>query len=325
MTQQDTRKPNQSVSVVIPCYNGAKFIRQTLDSVLAQTVEPHEILVVDDGSTDESREIAQSYGPPVRVIRQPNQGESVARNRGIEEARGDWIAFLDADDLWMPTKLERQIEVLGPDIAWVHTNYHVFGTKSREFNLAELSDEDRYDISRLCVCSNKDQNLSSAMVRRDVGTRFPEWTQHGEDQIYLMDLILEGAGRCVLVEEDLCGKRVHASNQTSTSKAWPRWHQSMLEWLARRENVLGADRKEEIEHAWIDRLIEVADKMNRNRDWDGLITTRQHLESYEQDPRVATFLEQPVSPRWIYRIRDKLRKISSPVRSTLRRVGFSQS
>ncbi len=100
-----------SVSVVIPCYNGAPFLRETLDSVLAQTHAPLEVIVVDDGSTDASAAIAESYGPPVRVIRQQNQGESVAQNRGIDESQGRWIAFLDSDDVWKPTKLERQIQL----------------------------------------------------------------------------------------------------------------------------------------------------------------------------------------------------------------------
>jgi glycosyltransferase involved in cell wall biosynthesis len=82
------------ISVVIPCFNGAQFLRETLESVRHQTYPAHEVIVVDDGSTDDSAAIA---GPPVRVIRQTNQGESVARNRGIDEATANWIAFLDAD------------------------------------------------------------------------------------------------------------------------------------------------------------------------------------------------------------------------------------
>src|SRR4051812_13046945 len=105
--ERERAKP--TISVVIPCYNGALYLRETLESALAQNYAPLEILVVDDGSEDDSAAIAESCGAPVRVIRQPNQGESVARNRGIDEARGDWVAFLDADDLWEPEKLERQV------------------------------------------------------------------------------------------------------------------------------------------------------------------------------------------------------------------------
>ena len=103
-----------TVSIITPCYNGARFIRSTLASALAQTHRPLEVIVVDDGSTDESAAIAESMGPPVRVIRQANQGESVARNRALEEARGTHVLFLDADDLLEPWAVERLVQALEP-------------------------------------------------------------------------------------------------------------------------------------------------------------------------------------------------------------------
>ena len=102
-----------TVSVVIPCYNAAPFLRETLESALNQTHPPLEIIVIDDGSTDDSAAIAESYGPPVRVIRQANQGESVARNRGMAEARGSHLFFLDADDVIRPSAFERLLEATG--------------------------------------------------------------------------------------------------------------------------------------------------------------------------------------------------------------------
>lgn len=106
--QPDLPVPDRArVSIIIPCYNGSKFIRATLESALGQTRLPHEIIVIDDGSTDDSAAIAESFGPPVRVIRQKNQGESVARNRGLGEAVGTHVLFLDADDLLWPESLER--------------------------------------------------------------------------------------------------------------------------------------------------------------------------------------------------------------------------
>ena len=94
------------ISVVIPCYNTARYLRETLESALNQTLPPLEVIVVDDGSTDDSAAIAESFGDAVRVIRQHNQGESVARNRGIAEARGTHLLFLDSDDLLHPSALE---------------------------------------------------------------------------------------------------------------------------------------------------------------------------------------------------------------------------
>jgi len=94
-----------TISIVTPCYNGARYIKETLQSALAQTHPPLEVIVIDDGSTDDSAALAAEAGPPVRVIRQANQGESIARNRGIAEAQGSHVLFLDADDLLEPESL----------------------------------------------------------------------------------------------------------------------------------------------------------------------------------------------------------------------------
>ena len=104
-----------SVSIITPCYNGARYLRETIESALAQTRPPLEMIVIDDGSTDDSAAIAESFGEPVRVIRQKNQGESVARNRGIEVARGSHLMFLDADDLLHPEALERLTDAVAGD------------------------------------------------------------------------------------------------------------------------------------------------------------------------------------------------------------------
>jgi glycosyltransferase involved in cell wall biosynthesis len=94
-----------TVSIITPCYNGARYLRQTLESAVRQSRPALEVIVIDDGSTDDSAAIAESFGAPVRVIRQTNHGESVARNRGLEAARGSHVLFLDADDLLHPDAL----------------------------------------------------------------------------------------------------------------------------------------------------------------------------------------------------------------------------
>lgn len=103
------------VSVIIPVYNGARYLPAAIDSVLSQTRSALEILVVDDGSTDGSAAIARGYRPPVRVIALPHGprgGAAVVRNAGVAAARGELLAFLDADDMWAADKLERQVEAL---------------------------------------------------------------------------------------------------------------------------------------------------------------------------------------------------------------------
>ena len=103
------------ISCIIPVFNAERFLAEAIDSVFAQTYRPIEVIVVDDGSTDGSAEVAARYGDRVRYIFQENQGHASARNRGIAEAKGDFLAFLDADDRWHPEKLKRQASVLADD------------------------------------------------------------------------------------------------------------------------------------------------------------------------------------------------------------------
>lgn len=100
------------VSVVIPTYNSEQFIRQTIDSVFNQSYHDFEVIVVDDGSSDRIDRIISSYGSRLTYIRKKNEGISVARNTGIAQAQGEYIAFIDHDDIWLPEKLEEQMALL---------------------------------------------------------------------------------------------------------------------------------------------------------------------------------------------------------------------
>ena len=113
------------VSVIIPTHNRASLVCDAVKSVLAQTYNNIEIIVVDDGSTDDTRSVVTALSGNIKYILQEKQGPGVARNRGIDEASGDWIAFLDSDDLWLPDKLSLQFKVLEtfPQYKAVHTNF----------------------------------------------------------------------------------------------------------------------------------------------------------------------------------------------------------
>ncbi len=200
------------VTVVIPCYNAAPFLRATLESALRQSHAPSEVLVIDDGSTDNSAAIAGFFGPPVRVISQTNQGESIARNRGIDEARGDWIAFLDADDLWLPNKLQRQLAAAQGEVAGIHTNYYAFGTSHYIRDLSKIPAAKRYSLERFFL-GQSSLGPSTLMVPRSLSARFPTWTQYAEDAIYFAEV--SRLGKMVLVPEILTAVRCHHGAQSA--------------------------------------------------------------------------------------------------------------
>ncbi|MGH8218541.1 MAG: glycosyltransferase family 2 protein [Steroidobacteraceae bacterium] len=113
------------VSIILPVYNGARYLREAIDSALAQTYLSIEVIAVDDGSTDSSPEILRSYHDKIRNIRQTNRGAAAARNVGIREGRGQYLAFLDADDVWSSQKLRRQVAYLSkhPDVMLVSNRW----------------------------------------------------------------------------------------------------------------------------------------------------------------------------------------------------------
>ncbi len=106
-----------SISVLVPCYNAARYLADALDSALGQSPRPAEVIVVDDGSTDRSAEVARRYAADVVCVRQPNLGISAARNRALSLARGGMLAFLDADDVWPPGSLAVRHAALCADAA----------------------------------------------------------------------------------------------------------------------------------------------------------------------------------------------------------------
>lgn len=175
------------VSVVIPAYNAARHIRRSLDSVLAQTYPEFEVIVVDDGSVDQTSAIVMSYTDPrVQLIRQPNAGVSAARNRGIEAARGDWIAFIDADDRWEPVFLETVVSTARrfPNVVSVFTNFR--DSVTGRLMIPEQDGEARVLESYFSFLLRNKQGMWSSCVLvhretlRAIGG-FPVGVTHGED------------------------------------------------------------------------------------------------------------------------------------------------
>ena len=132
LNQATQHRNPPTISVVIPAYNAVRFLPRCLASVFAQTRPPDEVIVVDDGSTDNTAAVAEQLG--AKVVRRPNGGIAAARNTGIRSATGGWIALLDADDLWLPQKLERQAAAIRPDTVLVYTAVRHFDDHGIRFS-----------------------------------------------------------------------------------------------------------------------------------------------------------------------------------------------
>lgn len=139
------------VSAVIPAYNAERWISDTIESVLDQDYSPVEIVVVDDGSTDKTAEIAESFGQNVQVLRKSNGGTASARNAGIRKAAGEYVAFLDADDLWKPKKLKHQVHLLEKSgRKWAYSDTEIIDVKPdrKVYRLSERTSLPKGDILR---------------------------------------------------------------------------------------------------------------------------------------------------------------------------------
>jgi glycosyltransferase involved in cell wall biosynthesis len=196
-----------SISVLIPVFNGARFIAAALESVAAQTLATYETIVVDDGSTDGSGDVAARF-PFVRVIHQENRGAGAARNRAVAEARGDHFAFLDADDLWKPAKLARQMAALAarPETGWVICR--------QEYLLDEGVPRPGW-VAKAELAGNYVSWVPSAtVVRRECFERvgnYDEVLRFGEDLEWLARARDAGFAGTV-VDDLLFTRRVHRTN-----------------------------------------------------------------------------------------------------------------
>jgi len=204
-----TVKQNRwSVSVIIPVFNCEAYLAEAIDSVLSQTWPPGEIIVVDDGSTDGSRDVARGYSDQIRYVYQENQGIGAARNRGVDLAGGDLLAFLDADDMWLPNKLVVQMAAFEsePDLDMVLGQVEQFvspelGPDAR----ATIGDEERVLPGYVAgtVLVKRDSFLRVGPFSTDwrVG-EFLDWYAKAKD-----------AGlRDVMLPDIVTRRRIHTSN-----------------------------------------------------------------------------------------------------------------
>jgi glycosyltransferase involved in cell wall biosynthesis len=197
------------ISCIVPVYNGERYLREALDSILAQTYRPLEIILADDGSTDETAALAANYGDQVRYVFQPNAGTAAACNLGLKAAQGDFVAFLAADDLWHPEKLSRQISRFQ-----TRPNLDLCVTYVKNFWIPELKEEaERFRNHRISqpLPGYVPQALLARRALFETVGSFNVALRHADATDWLLRAVDQGAV-IELLPDVLVYRRIHQTN-----------------------------------------------------------------------------------------------------------------
>jgi glycosyltransferase involved in cell wall biosynthesis len=225
--------PASAISVVIPVFDGERLLAEAIESVLAQSLPADEVVVVDDGSTDGSAKVAESFGPPVRVLRRPHRGVAAARNAAVEESDGELIAFQDADDLMKPDRLERQVAALGRA-----------SSPALTLGRAEVRGEDDFAPPSWLewAYANSDRYTPATLIATrsamELVGPFDETMRRGSDTDWLLRA-LEAGLRPVLMEEDVIVRRFHGGNLSYGYEGYRRAMFGILRRRAARQRTGG--------------------------------------------------------------------------------------
>jgi glycosyltransferase involved in cell wall biosynthesis len=217
--------PTGPISVLIPVFDGERVLAEAIESVLAQTRPAAEVLVVDDGSTDGSAKVAESFGPPVRVLRRPHRGVAAARNAGVQECIGELMALQDADDLMKPDRLELQAAALGRA-----------SSPALTLGRAEVRGEDGFAAPSWLehAYANSDRytpaTLTATRSAMELVGPFDETMRRGSDTDWLLRA-LEAGLRPVMLEQEVIVRRFHGGN---LSYGYAGYRQAMFGILRRR-------------------------------------------------------------------------------------------
>ena len=207
-----------TVSVIIPSYNYGRYIESSIESALAQTYPISEIIVVDDGSTDETESVVGGFGEQVRYIRLDHTGVSAARNRGVAESTGELLAFLDADDIWLPEKIAKQVARFSdPEIGLVYCGMQEFDSASGEPLELQLNGAEGWVAHQHVLFEGEiiDAGGRAIMVSREAFDNvggFDTCLRNGEDWEFCFRIAQRY--KVGYVREALVDYRIHIANVT---------------------------------------------------------------------------------------------------------------
>lgn len=221
------------VSVIIPFYRGIDWLREAIDSVLSQTFDDYEIIVVNDGSNEDTSDFLKQYGEKIVYIKKENGGPSTARNVGIEAATGRYIAFLDSDDRWLKTKLEIQVEGMkNSGAVWSYCGYRTFGIAQSVYYTMTSSKEpmiQRHNspfIATPCVMVDRQYLIEHSDIRFNTNLRY------GEDSFFW--LMINADNPILAIPEILVEVRMRGGNASKRARVQLKARSSV--WKCRIEN-----------------------------------------------------------------------------------------
>jgi glycosyltransferase involved in cell wall biosynthesis len=199
------------ISCIVPVFNGERYLAEALESILEQSYRPIEIIVADDGSTDGTADLIAHYGEQIRYLRQPNAGPAAARNLGLTAAQGEFVAFLDADDLWHPEKLKCQMDRF---LARPELDYCVAYVQN--FWMPELREEEEKFRGHRISKALPGYSTATLLSRRsffDAVGQFNPALEHGEGTEWFLRAAEHGA-IMELVPDVLLYRRLHQNNRS---------------------------------------------------------------------------------------------------------------
>ena len=226
------------VSVVIPAYNSEQYIATCIDSVLGQTYQNLEVIVVDDGSTDKTVQIIAEYNSDrIKIYSQINSGAASARNHGVQKASGEWIAFIDSDDIWSTDKLQKQLEHCS-DYQWSHTDSYFLGDiYEKNTRVSDLSEKHSGDIFTRLLIENF-IGTSCVVIKKAIFQEIGGFsTSYRALQDWELWIRVASKYDICYCEEPLVYYRVHsASTSRSTRKTLP-YHINLIEHAFSKDGV----------------------------------------------------------------------------------------
>ena len=290
------------VSVILPTYNGAPTLRRAVDGALRQTGCELDIVVIDDGSTDETSSVLEQYRSQVRVIRQANGGVASARNAGIEAAQGDFLAFLDSDDEWLPGKLEKQLALFveEPELDVVYCGAMYVTTEGRQCPVTPVYLRGPAVLSRFGF--GNFVTTSSVVARsacfQNRAMRFPNDLRLGED--YAMWLRLASCGfRFAPVPETLVRYLVGGNPAKYPAAEYRRFFDHLERIILDADALTRSERKKLLRHRRVAGRWDLAVFYAQQRQW--LPAARDAVRAWSVDPSnlrgIAHFLWHGVARR----------------------------